>query len=1202
MEDLSNEIIKNCIICWKKNTKKNPCVKKSDASTLLTRCEELKNNGDTKVSDILHRLHHAKNNEIFDKVLYHSECRKPIMREDRKRTFSESSSSQKPVRPGRPSAVSSETRPRRSICTPKEIKCIFSTCSFCPSSTNSELHRVFTDTMGLTLINLKKNTRDDNVRVCVSDLNDKGDAAAVEKYYHRDCLRNAQRSCEIKDEMSNNERTRNICDELLVLSVKSSLYIDKSVLNMRDINDEYLLLLENYGLDHTYCDRKKYLKDLLMEKIPEIQFVNSIRKNESQKVSLATHVSEAMEMSSSYSTPVDAVSTVANILRQEALQYNVWKFETELDNFKCPPMLLFFLNQLLFGRFAGKVTGKRDIQLQNTLDVSCQFLLQNLRTDRQTKHQSKNDLGFRCMIETPLNIGLPLSIHTNSRDKSTIDRLNKLGIGKNYQQIIDIEKRTEIAVLERMKESGNFCLPDFVKKKVNTWFAVDNIDLLEDTPYGQNTFHGTVIVLNQNDDNGEPINAPLTIPSKLPSKHIRVDIEYLNEPIIQQKPIRFQNYSFNKRKHLLNKYNNFNGTWSLASALSNQDLTIDNDGINTQINNPIFENENGPESQQSNDHLDLRSHTLENPEVVNNILQITHAIDKKKGSKKYNVMPTWASTQSLLLQNSQQIQKKVNTSAIAPLFKTSPTDYSTLYTVLCLTQNISASVVGSQRRTFITLDLDLYNRAVQIQESVCNRNWILLPGGLHVCFAIEHALGKTLEGSGIDTCAIECGTYSAAALRGIYSGKAFKRAVEYHLINFLAITMMKLDSLPKNILSSKLKNQCMKLKEALHNRESSMISIFNDVQHDYINQIQEKQKDQEYGGLAQYLEQYLDQIENLLQIISSCRQGDWEGYLAALENGVKYFFAHDLFNYARLIPLHLAQMNDIQENNPELWECLKSGDFVVNKSGIPFSSLFTDQALEQEIKNLKRYGGIVGISQNDTALDRMMHATPHLSRIVRNYLRRFSDEKEKKHEHYQLQGSFANRLNENALKLHDKIIVRCGGNPFINKVPLKNVVSSAVIPEEVKNNILGMAKLGQNRYEEFVKERLLVTSSKSIWDKITKLKLKMFSNWTTKARLNIGDKIIKLREERQLFARFLVIQQSRPEMVPKLEATIGEYELSVIPRSLFAVDGSLLVCKDKSNLVTIIEGLVESNNTEVDRFESQDIFTEHNENIQYDIA
>ena len=31
----------------------------------------------------------------------------------------------------------------------------------------------------------------------------------------------------------------------------------------------------------------------------------------------------------------------------------------------------------------------------------------------------------------------------------------------------------------------------------------------------------------------------------------------------------------------------------------------------------------------------------------------------------------------------------------------------------------------------------------------------------------------------------------------------------------------------------------------------------------------------------------------------------------------------------------------------------------------------------------KRYGGIVGISQNDDALDRMMNTSPHLSRVVK---------------------------------------------------------------------------------------------------------------------------------------------------------------------------------------------------------------------------
>ena len=180
-----------------------------------------------------------------------------------------------------------------------------------------------------------------------------------------------------------------------------------------------------------------------------------------------------------------------------------------------------------------------------------------------------------------------------------------------------------------------------------------------------------------------------------------------------------------------------------------------------------------------------------------------------------------------------------------------------------------------------------------------------------------------------------------------------------------------------------------------------------------------------------------------------------------------------------LMPLHIAQMNKLQKTDPEIWESLKSGDFVVSKSGIPFSSLFTDQVLEQEIKNLKRYGGIVGISQNEDALDRMMYATPHLSKIVRSYLQRFSNDPGNVQEHYQLKGIFATLLNENALKLQQTLLVRCDGNPYTTGVPLKSIVSSAIIPEKAINHILNLTKYGEKRHEEFALERLLLTSTKS---------------------------------------------------------------------------------------------------------------------------
>ena len=152
------------------------------------------------------------------------------------------------------------------------------------------------------------------------------------------------------------------------------------------------------------------------------------------------------------------------------------------------------------------------------------------------------------------------------------------------------------------------------------------------------------------------------------------------------------------------------------------------------------------------------------------------------------------------------------------------------------------------------------------------------------------------------------------------------------------------------------------------------------------------------------------------------------------------------------------------------------------------------------------------------------------------------------------------------------IELHCEENPYLCVTPLKSLVSPAIMTSKAKEDILNFAKLGAGRYVKFVQERLLVTYKMSIWDKITKMKLKTFSHWMVKTRVSVGDKVNKLREERQLFARFLVIQQSRPELVPKLAATIGKYEIAIPPRSIFAIDGSLLVSHDKSRLVKAIGG------------------------------
>ena len=88
---------------------------------------------------------------------------------------------------------------------------------------------------------------------------------------------------------------------------------------------------------------------------------------------------------------------------------------------------------------------------------------------------------------------------------------------------------------------------------------------------------------------------------------------------------------------------------------------------------------------------------------------------------------------------------------------------------------------------------------------------------------------------------------------------------------------------------------------------------------------------------------------------------------------------------------------------------------------------------------------------------------------------------------------------------------------------------------------------------------------------MVKMKLKMFSTYNKKVKCNLSDEVVKLREDRSLLARFLVVQQCRSERGAPLEEAIGQYEFSVVHRSLFPSNGMLLLPSDKSSSMKVIK-------------------------------
>ena len=80
------------------------------------------------------------------------------------------------------------------------------------------------------------------------------------------------------------------------------------------------------------------------------------------------------------------------------------------------------------------------------------------------------------------------------------------------------------------------------------------------------------------------------------------------------------------------------------------------------------------------------------------------------------------------------------------------------------------------------------------------------------------------------------------------------------------------------------------------------------------------------------------------------------------------------------------------------------------------------------------------------------------------------------------------------------------------------------------------------------------------------------SAWQTKKKNKTSSGVAPVKDDGALFARFLVVILSRPDL--DIKETISTYKLPEYPRVLFFSDGSLRNCVTKSKPMIILESLL----------------------------
>ena len=119
---------------------------------------------------------------------------------------------------------------------------------------------------------------------------------------------------------------------------------------------------------------------------------------------------------------------------------------------------------------------------------------------------------------------------------------------------------------------------------------------------------------------------------------------------------------------------------------------------------------------------------------------------------------------------------------------------------------------------------------------------------------------------------------------------------------------------------------------------------------------------------ALFLHNFMTMIEGLLLFVQASRQCLWSLHLYSLDYFVKYFFAHDQRNYARMAPVYLSTMAELESKGEVTWNYLKQ-NFNISKTSIPFVAIRSDHVMEQENKAMEVLGGVTGLTQQTSALN-----------------------------------------------------------------------------------------------------------------------------------------------------------------------------------------------------------------------------------------
>ena len=268
-------------------------------------------------------------------------------------------------------------------------------------------------------------------------------------------------------------------------------------------------------------------------------------------------------------------------------------------------------------------------------------------------------------------------------------------------------------------------------------------------------------------------------------------------------------------------------------------------------------------------------------------------------------------------------------------------------------------------------------------------------------------------------------------------------------------------------------------------------------------------------------------------------------------------------------------MKELKTEAPEVYEEFVKGHFVVRTSCNAFTSVSPDLALEHINKLYKGSGGLIGITRNESAMNRWCLITYSLMKLTTKAAALFGltttqdygDEEDDLPSFVYSQLNIdrdcasVNRLLETMRQIH----------PFEqNSVVPLNIANSDLASEKISSDLKNALSVGHERANEFASRAIEKTEKTSIHDPIHKTNLTTFKTLYSKvsgrpkAKTN---ETSSLKEQVASLSSIVANTQNGRKLDFK-EAMAQEY--TKYPTALAQADGQLRIATNKSALFPLL--------------------------------